>query len=217
MFDFFSTYVVPACMWIPVIVGFWVYKKLLAPHKVILYYSLFAASINIVNLIVIALHHDTILLNHIYTIVEFIFISLYFTNFYGKAAKRVIFAWVVIFEMFCFINLFHLQANAFNSYTQTIAALTYILYCVSFLYKQNAVENDMGWGSNSYNWINTGILAYYGSNIIVFAGSNWIVTLNKQFYFVIWSIHDVIFIAQFVLFAIAFYKCKYQQQTISFS
>jgi hypothetical protein len=216
-FDIYTTYIVPACLLIPLVMALVRYKYLTEPHKWLFCYVLFSVSANVVNIITLELlHKTTMMVNHLYTIFEFIFLSLFYSCFYTGRSKQIIYAVIVFFEIFCIINASVIQHNAFNSYTHTLSAFIYIIYCIIFISKQSADDTDTNWASNSLNWVNTGILVYYGSNILMFAANNYLLTARRNIYDIIWLIHDTIFLIQFILFAIAFYKCR-PRQTISTS
>jgi len=215
-FYIYSTFVFPGSLLLAVVVGLMYYKYLTEPHKLIFNYALFSLLANIINIITIELHKDTMMMNHLYTIFEFVFLSLFYSSFYNKRGKQIIYAIIVLFEIFCIVNAFAIQGKIFNSYSHTSAAFIYIIYCMLFIAKQSTEDTDANWGSNSFNWVNTGILVYYASTILMFAANNYLTNAGIEIYKKVWLVHDTIFIIQFILFAIAFYKCK-PQQTISIS
>ena len=209
MLSFYIQYIVPFSVLIPLFVGFRNYQILVPAFRIILWFVLFSA---IVNGIVIALSHQgvhTSFIFHIYTVFEFLFLSLFYLQVFGKDTRKIIIPLIALFSLWCIYNYLFLQnGDKVNTYTRPIEAIIVMLYGMLFINKQNNVERDASWGSDGLNWINTGILIYYASNLFVFVFFNFLVNGERYMFEIAMSLHDTLMIAEYVLFAIGFYKCR---------
>lgn len=207
LYFIYVTYIVPAAILIPVLIGIKNYPFLTKPLKTILWFIIFSGSANLINLIMIAFHYFTANLLHIYTIFEFLFISIYYSQFYSPKKQKRIYVLIAAFTVLCIINYLFIQNKIeFNTYTRPLEAIIIIVYSMLFILKQNNEEQN--WGDNVYNWINAGILIYFASCLFMFIFSNYLLSAGKLINRIVWSAHDTILMLQYILFAIGFYKCK---------
>jgi hypothetical protein len=211
----YVTYIVPATILIPVFIGVKHYPFLTKPLKIILWFVIFSGLANLVNLILIASKYFTANLLHIYTIFEFLFISLYYSKFYSNKKQNWIYALIAAFSALCIINYLFIQNKIeFNTYTRPLEAIIIIVYSMLFILKQN--NDEQNWGDNIYNWINAGILIYFASCLFMFIFSNYLLAAGKLINRIVWSAHDTILVFQYVLFAVGFYKCKTHRITSTY-
>ena len=208
-------YIVPATIFLPILIALKNYTFLTKPLKIIFLFLLFSGSINLVNLILVSFHRPTTYLFHIYTAFEFLFLSLFYSSFYGKKQRNKIHLVVVVFVVFCVVNYLFIQNRIeFSTYTRSVGAIILILYSLLFILKQNNEEQN--WGDNIYNWINTGILLYLASCLFMFIFSNYLLSAGRRVNMIVWIAHDTILIFEYILFAVGFYKCKTHQITSTY-
>jgi hypothetical protein len=208
-------YIVPATILLPVLIALKNYKFLTKPLKAIFWFLIFSGSLNLINLILIAFHHFTAQLFSIYTVIEFLFLSLFYSNFYEKKRQNVIYLVIVVFIILCIVNYLFIQNKIeFNTYTRSTGAIVLIIYSLLFILKQNNEEQN--WGDNIYNWINAGILLYLASCLFMFIFSNYLLSAGDHINKIVWGTHDTILIIEYILFAVGFYKCKTQQITSTY-
>ncbi len=152
---------------------------------------------------------------HIYTIFEFLFISLFYSCFYGRKNRNIIYTIIGVFTVICIINYLFIQNKIeFNTYTRPLEAIMIIVYSMLYIFKQN--NDEQNWGDNIYNWVNTGILLYFASCLFMFVSSNYLLNAGKHINRIVWGAHDTILVIQFILFAVGFYKCKTHRITSTY-
>lgn len=216
MFNFYliyAYYIVPATILIPVFIAIFNYQALPKPFKIIFWFLIFSGTLNLVNLIAIKHGYNSITLINIYTIFEFIFLALFYSEFFEKPGRRVIAVLMAVFTIICVINYFFIQNKIeFNTYTRPLGAIMLIVFSMLFILKQT--NDEESWTDNKYNWINAGILLYYASCLFMFIFSNYLLSASQAVNRLVWTIHDTILIFEYILFAVGFNKCK-TQQTIS--
>ncbi|WP_345214034.1 hypothetical protein [Mucilaginibacter gynuensis] len=146
---------------------------------------------------------------HIYTIFEFFFLSLFYLQVFGKKWEKIIIPLIVVFALLCIGNFLFVQNKIeFNTYTRPIEVIITMVYGTYFINRQNIVDENISWSSNGLNWINTGILVYYASNLFMFIFFNYLVTGKRHLFDIVLVVHDTLLITEYVLFAIGFSKCK---------
>ncbi|MBK0379124.1 hypothetical protein [Mucilaginibacter segetis] len=212
MFNFYrlyTHYIIPSTALLPIFFAVFKYKYLPKALKVIFWYVLISAIINLINRIYIIYGGNSILIYHLYGIFEFCCLSLYFMIFYDKKKRRQLIAIAITFAILCIINLLFIQnKEQFNSYTRPIGAILIALYSMQLLFKQNDSDTNVNWADNCYNWINTGLLLYYASGLLMFVSSNYILKANHTLIHIIFGVSESILALEYILFAIGFYKCK---------
>ncbi|MBB5395735.1 small-conductance mechanosensitive channel [Mucilaginibacter sp. AK015] len=215
LYLFYVMYFVPATILIPVLIALKNYKALTKPLKVIFWFLILSGLSNLVNLILIAFHHFTAHLLSIYTIIEFFFLSLFYSCFSAKKYQNMMYVAIAVFTILCIVNFLFIQNKIeFNTYTRPVGAIILIIYSLLYISKQNNEEGN--WGDNMYNWINAGILIYLASCLFMFIFSNYLLNAGQHVNQVVWSVHDTILILEYVLFAVGFYKCKTQPITSTY-
>lgn len=186
--------------------------------KIILYFLLFSSICNIINQVFVFHHKSDLFIPHIYTIFEFAFIScFYYTQFIGVIKKAIPFL-VAIFTIACLLDFLYLQDYKvqYNTYTRSFEAVIVIFYSMLFFLKQSDAEQNLRFVDLSQNWVNIGLLIFYSCNFFVLAFSNYLLTKGNKAALIAWMLYDIFLVAENILFAIAFYKCKNHQTTSSY-
>lgn len=213
---FYMTYVVPASILIPIIAAFINFRYLSPPHHSLLRYLIFSLLGNALNIFIILRNVRSINFFNWYIIFEFIFLSLYFAHFFEKRGRQIIWLMMGALLAFGLLNIFYIQKDDINTYSHSAGAVLMIVYSMLYFFKQSNNEEEHFWGAVSYNWINTGILLYYASCFFMFLFTGYLAKASYNVGLAIWAAHDTIFLIQFILFAIGFYKCKTQLKVSTF-
>ena len=215
LYQIYVTYIVPLTILIPVLIALKNYSFLTKPLKTIFWFLIFSGTANVINLILISTHHYTATLFHIYTIFEFLFISLFYSQFYSKKHQNIIYVIISVFTVLCIVNYLFIQNKIeFNTYTRPLEAIIIIVYSMLYILGQN--NDEQNWGDNIYNWVNTGILLYFASCLFMFIFSNYLINAGKSINKAVWSAHDTLLVLQYILFAVGFYKCKTHRITSTY-
>lgn len=209
---FYELYLVPPTVLIPIIFALINYKLLDKPLKIILLFLIVSGVADAIAVILAINHRPNLMIFHIYAIFEFAFISWYYKLQLKNRLAKIIPLLIIMFTIACIINFVFIQKNIeFNTYTRSLEAIIIIGYNIILFSRQSYIDADYNWSSMSLNWINTGILVYYSSCLLVFTFSNYLLNAGKFINNVIWNTHATITVLQYILFSIGFYKCKKQQ------
>jgi hypothetical protein len=206
---YYQALIVPLSILIPVCIAIFNYSYLTRPMRIILFYLIISGSINL--LAILQSNSNNLPLLHIYTIVEFVLLAAYFISI--NKSKRILmscYILIVVFPLLSIINVTFLQSKfQYNSYVRPLEALIFIFYSIIYFFNSVEEESSKQWGSNSLNWVNSGILLYFSSSLFLFVFSNIIsLTLSKATKMIIWNFHDTVVIVLYVFIALGFSKCK---------
>lgn len=200
---------------IPIALALVNYKFLNKSLKIILYFLLLSLVCNIINQVFVFQHKPDLFIPHIYTVFEFALISFfYYTQFIGFIKKMIPFL-VAAFTIACLLNFFFLQDYKiqYNSYTRAVEAVIVIFYSMLFFLNQSEADQNHSFVDLSQNWVNIGLLIFYSCNFFVLAFSNFLLSKGIKAALIAWLIYDIFLVAENILFAIAFHKCKKRQTT----
>jgi hypothetical protein len=212
MFEFYATYIVPATALIPIFIGLKNYRFLSPPFKLLLAFVILSSVFNLVALILVTKGYYTIKLMSLYSVIELSFIALIFNLVFDRKWQVHIYVVIALFAALCTFNQVFIQNKIeFNSYTRPIGAFIIIAFCMAYTIKNS--NNEKAWASDSFNWINTGILLYYAVGFFMFVSYNFFLARNI-FSEIMWTLLDTALLIEYILFAIGFSKCKSLTTTI---
>ncbi|RBL90174.1 hypothetical protein [Chitinophaga flava] len=172
-------------------------------------YLVASGSINLV-----AILHSTrnnLPLLHIYTIVETVFLLLFFSKIdQHKRAMSFIKSLLIIFPLLCIINFSFFQSiYRFNSYVRPVEALILIFFSLYYYWHEMQEDKPARWTDHALNWIVAGILLYFSGALFQFIFSNIVsATASYQIKILILNIHGTLVLIMYLLWAIGFLKWK---------
>lgn len=203
--------VVPSSITLPItlaIVAKWYYFRSLSP---IFWYLVCSGTINAAAAILAFHSVNNLPLLHIYTIVEFLFLSVFLSRMLKNPTTiRLLKAAQFIFPVFCVFNFLFLEnVFIFNSYARVPEALIIILLCISYLNEWYDATADT---RNLYSpeiWITVGLLLYFSTALVLFAFLNYISHIpDHATIMVIWNIHATLVLMMYMLFTKGFLYAK---------
>jgi hypothetical protein len=201
-------YISPSFVIIPLFAAFYRYRYLTPAFKLLLWYYIYLAISNVVNITLPKYHIHTVFLYHIFTIFEFSFITLFYNIVFEKKWNNIMIPMIVVFNILCIINFFIQSGDKVDTYTSTLEAVIVIGYCILYLLRQNNVEEDTTWGRNGLNWVNISFMLYYSCGLFMFISTNFLMNAGLTVNLIVYSVFDAILVSQFLLAAVGFYKCK---------
>jgi hypothetical protein len=210
IFKFLSVYILPLSILIPVIAGIIRYKYLSLPLKVIFYLMIIYAIMNGVNSVLGSQHKWNNLSNDVLILMDFPMISVFYSMILSKQWKTPILVIAATYVVFWIADLLFIESiKGIYIYPAIFESIFIMLYAIVYMNQQTAANIDKSWSENSYNWINSGLLIYFASTLLMFTFYNTMLkmNLNVTVWIVLWSINDAALITELVLFAIAFKKC----------
>ncbi|TCC90053.1 hypothetical protein EZ428_12245 [Pedobacter frigiditerrae] len=206
---YYQSLIVPISIFIPIGVAVYNYRYINRLFKVLLLYLLVSGSINLMA--ILQSGNNNLPLLHIYTVVEFLFLAVYFVGLnQSRSFRKYSYLIMAVFPVLCLINVLFFQSKyQFNSYVRPLEALIFI--CYSLLYFFNSVDTDtsQSWTNNGFNLINAGLLLYFSGSLFVFILSNVITfKLSHDAKMLIWNLHDTFVIVLYLVMAFGFIKWK---------
>ena len=207
----YAGFIVPSAPVIPVGVGICkrLYRK--AGLDIILYYLVFAMTINITERFIGQRHINNLPLLHFYTLLEGILILGYFKIVLNQCFKKLIKVLCTIFILFTLIDLALLNSiYEFNSYARSVGAFFIIICCVLHLYDGGLNER---WINNPFYWITAGMLLYFTSSLIYFGLLNFIAAHATDFmWYLIQNIHASLVLSMYILITAGFVRTSVKSE-----
>lgn len=212
--------IVPVSVIIPISVAIPKYTYGGQAMKIIFYFLLLDGAINLLSVILGLFNIHNLWLLHVDTVLEFLLLAWFYQQVLRETIVRKVIKYLMfIFPVLCVLNFLFLQnINHFNTNTKPAEALIIMACSLAFFAQTTDVENNIKWGANPLNWVNTGILLYFSGALFIFSFSNIAAThmatatrMSPQFYdlnILIWNIHATLLLAMYVLFSIGFSKCR---------
>ncbi|GGD80598.1 hypothetical protein GCM10011514_50890 [Emticicia aquatilis] len=117
---------------------------------------------------------------HLYTILEFLFIGLFYHQFFGNFFNRKILPYIIIgFILLALINAFYVQGIFnFNTYASGLEGIIVIFLSLLCFYKMLIELDTREPTKQPIFWINSGFLFYFAGSLFVFILSNFIMKDN---------------------------------------
>jgi len=151
---------------------------------------------------------NTFLVSNIYTVGEFLILSLFFINILEikkvKLFRILSLILSAIFGIFVFIG----SNNTYNNFTEVFSNLLFIILSLIFYYKimkEHKIENLLAY---PHFYFNTGILLYFSCSIFIVIFSNYFLELSEMSQMYLWTFHSIINFICYLIFAVGFFKCR---------
>lgn len=150
---------------------------------------------------------NNILVSHCYTVIEFAFLTYYFCGYYSFHLRKwslftsVAFAGFVIVEVFLFNDPY--QMNWVPRTIESIIMILMALFTYGFILK-NSTDTDV-WKQPLF-WINSAVLLYFSSNLLLFYFSSYVASLSHSLNISIWLFHVLFMTLYYFLISIGLWK-----------
>ncbi len=194
------------CSLIPVLAGCYFFKRLENDRRLLLYFFLYTAAVELTNAWMAMHNKGNIWSINIYMLVEY----SVFVFVFSKWTKEIFARWLILVGSVIFyalwIGYFFVQRhinenNAPAAFTESIVLMLLSGFVVTTL----ALKTEMAVLKNYRFWVAGTAFIYFAVNILL----NYIfdlITKNDPAYTIdLWTIHTVVNIAVYFLFAYAFY------------
>jgi hypothetical protein len=147
---------------------------------------------------------------HIYTIIEFTFISLFYRRFFSTHFKENI-TLLLIFVLLITSYIDYkvtglLNLDDISLLTESIILSCYALFSFYYILKNLLYEDLI---NSDVFWVNCGIIIYFSGNLVLFAFDTYLLnTLPEKHNIVRNSLHSFTNISYNIVIGIAFWKIK---------
>lgn len=176
-------------------------KNLTGAMFVYFCFSILVATAQIIAHITKKLHIVNLPVLHVYTVVEFCWITWFYhvampTYFTRKLAIGTI----IIFALAALLNTLYLQpVTQFNTYARTLASLIVICYALTYFYKLITEVQITNLERDPIFWINTGFLIYFSGGTLLFVFSNFILPFKSSLNIYVWALHAIFSILLYLI------------------
>jgi exosortase/archaeosortase family protein len=145
---------------------------------------------------------------HIYTVVEFTFISLFYIKIVSdERLKRFIIGLIFLFigiAIFDYIK-HRDQLDDLSTTTESIIVMLYAILGFSYMLK-NPIQSKVF--AIPLFWFNTAFLIYFAGNLFLFIFSSYIQSHFQRQFYELWGIHAIMSILFYLLMSTGFWKTK---------
>ena len=186
-------------------------------NKAIKYYSIYLAltfcvlvgSIILINIQgSLGLKKDNLFLSHFYFIFQFVFLSLFYREFFTKKQQNwvnlifILVALILSIQYFNNISLF----NRFNLLEILISSFPLVVYSIIHLY------NSLG-KPGKYMYINAAVLIYLSVSTLIFILGNLMVSaVDRSLSINVWLLNKVFYVGYLILILIEWRKSLWKTE-----
>lgn len=201
---------------IPIVIGTIKYRKLDFPLKIIYYYVLFDAIINIILYILDKNNITNLFFINLFSIIEFFVLVLVYSRILIN--KNILWLVKASYFIFLFVVLytfvFYQQLNEFANHLKIFESTFLIIFASSYLYSKISNEGDIA--KDAYSWFSIAVLMYFITTILVYGSFQVIAKLEKTVFMKIWTIKNSLTWLYFIIIGVAFYiQAKYSNQKVN--
>ena len=180
---------------IPLIIGIVKYRKLNLANRYIFFLATCDFGVSIYssyqNRI---LHTNNMPSLHLLTVLEVLFITLFFTTqAIHKKSKILIYLVGASFIVYSILNSIFIQdIETFNSYARGLEAFIIISFSINYFYKRIQVKDLSGFINSSYFYFGIAFLFYYGSAQILYLFQNLIYNKLSGLFMIYYMAHALV-------------------------
>lgn len=146
------------------------------------------------------LHKPNLFLLHIYTIFDFILLTLIFKPVLNPRLTRFL---IIGFPLFATINsIFFEHLKTENVLNRSLSALILMFYALSFFTKTLREMKILNLEKEPMFWISIGVLFYNAASFFIFLFSYYL-TANRNLWFTYYGIHAIFTILLYICYTIA--------------
>lgn len=181
------------------------YKYLTKSLKFFSYLLGIGLLFNIIDIILVLNHKQSVPLFHIYTIIEFLLISVYFYYLTQRDYfKKIILIIISLFLSIVILNKMFLEPiTQIDNYTLTAESI--FLLILSSIYLTEYLGENLIVQFRDYRFLLTiGLMIYFGGNLFVFALSNE---------FDVWLVHNILVLLLWLIYTLVFIWQRYQTKS----
>ena len=195
----------------PIIVGLYFYKNISLNEKIVLFLLVVVGVFDLFFYMTNKSHINNIFVLNLFTIIEFIFIALFYSRilgvFYKKKTLIIIYSSVlmILFSVQC-LDLSH----NIDFITMSIASISIMISSIVLILKSNFSDFLFHRSSAYISIINNTLLFYFSTTFIIYLLSDWVIANHYEMFKYIWAINGLVSFLTNLLFTLALWKARYQ-------
>jgi hypothetical protein len=210
MSTFLTGAIVPLSILLPLFYGFLRWEQIGQSGKVVIFYLLISAFINLGADLLLFNRAANLPLLHVYTAIEFIVLSSFYKHLLqSRRSTLILTISQVVFLLLCVINAIFFQSPlTFNSYSLSAGALGMMLMAVNYFAKLATASSGQRVSNQPEFWFNTALFLYFSGSSMLYIASNFLLQVSRKEFQLLWNIHAFFVFFMYILFTIGFIKCK---------
>jgi hypothetical protein len=129
-----------------------------------------------------------------------------------RISRYIQWIWLA-FTVFFVLNIYWFQPLlAYNSFSRSVEAFIMLVFCIVFFYRQlNEPVSEEPWYINPFTWVAMGLFLYFSGALFLFVFSEFI-SRDMLMYKLGWSIHALLVVLMYGLFAVSFLQSNKTMQ-----
>ncbi len=206
----YTSVIVPGVILLPIIIAIIRKKYWGPPEKVVFIYLLLSVLFNVLAALLAARSINNLPFLHLYTVLEFLLITVFFyVSTTGKNERKIIRYLWIIFPVIALINILHLNSIfLYNQIPRSIGAIIVLILCIHFFMKSLSFYADPVPFFNFATVV--AFLLYFSGSLALFSLSNFIIG-NKTINLLIWNTHATFVLIMYLIIAVAYFKTRKDQ------
>lgn len=183
------------------------FQKYLIPVFLLIIISIL---VELINEIFVKYSINDFYLLHVYTVLEFILIALFYGIFFKQYFRPLLFYFFIAgFLILTYADTKINGMETMDSLSVSVESLIltgFSLFLFYYVLKNLLFDNLL---ASPVFWINTAVLIYFSGNLFLFAFSNYILRSAPEQFYILWGlIHSLINITFNLFIGIGFWKTK---------
>lgn len=186
---------------VPSFLVFFKLKRATYEYRLIAYLVWWGTLIGLLALFIGAyMHQPNLFLLHIYTIFDFILLTLIFKPVLPQFLSKFL---LISFPLFAAINsIFFEHLKTENVLNRSLSALILMFYALNFFTKTLREMKVLNLGKEPLLWISIGVLFYNAASFFIFLFSHYL-TASRDLWFTYFGIHAIFTILLYICYTIA--------------
>ena len=200
----------------PLLIGMLRYNILTSSLKVMFYYTMVSALVEMIGWITIYYHQTNHWLSNIFNIMEYAFLSYYFTKIFTVSKVNTCikyFSTIILLVIILLTFIDYENINHYNSTAYIITCLFLMIYAIIHFYELLNSLNIPKLSYYSHFWINAGVLLYFSGCFFVNLFSEIVLFGNDKSINQLWLIYHFFLIIYRIFLAIGLWFSKIPLQS----
>lgn len=195
---------------IPLLISLIRFRNFEKGYFFLLILFVFASIADLLNFILVSRKANTSPIYHIYTLLEFTLILLYYVNFFKKYTGVVyLYYALAVFPFMKILDFYFYGLFRMDVISTSYVALVFLSISLYFFYLVMRIQPFNNIFEEPSFWINTGVLLYFSGNLMIFLFNNYLSTNYPDRQGLLWdTIHSILNIAFNLSMCIGIWKLK---------
>jgi hypothetical protein len=195
---------------VPFLVALFCFKKIKEYLIPVFILAVVNLSVEVCGVIYIEIGRNTNEILHVFTVIEFCLLSLFFALFFKKYFSPIIIYSLI--PLFCILSYVDYKINGLNStdnFSLSVESFILVVYTLFFFYYvlKNLIFDDLL--AQPVFWVCTAVLFYFSGNFVLFVFGNYMAKVDINKYILLRAIIHAFFNLLYNVFlSLGFWKAR---------